>query len=311
MCKILFIYFNKKIYASAVLQYFFLFFLGLYNDMLENQEEFDDSVPKLLEYFFRRLQKPICLVAHNGNRFDFPVLQAELKRLNYSLSPDVVCADTLVAFRAICLSEKQAIALEAKENAEKEEVHDELLQPVKNSPITDDEIELLLSQDLESFTGIDDALITEVKETKNNPLTYTPKKEQVFKEILSPSQNEKTPQKTDTASNLNAKPNGRKRKSLDPTYLPKYQYQYNKKKIIPAKRNLFPEHDERSLEIHKITRFSLENLYNHFFHKSPDNSHYAEVDCTSLSKVCQKVSKSFLKWVDENSVAFSSIEALW
>lgn len=291
--------------------YLFFLFLGLYNDMLESQEEFDDSVPKLLEYFFRRLQKPICLLAHNGNRFDFPVLQAELKRLNYSLGSDIVCADTLVAFRSICLSEKQAVALEAKENAKKEEACEELVQQVKNGPITDDEIELLLSQDLESFTNIDDALLTEVTSTKCSPQIYTSGKEHVFNEILSPSQNEKTPQKTDTASNLNGKPNGRKRKVLDPTYLPKHQYQYNKKKNIPAKRNLFPEQDQQSLKIHEITRFSLENLYNHFFHESPDNSHYAEVDCMSLSKVCQKVSKSFLKWVDENSVTFSSIDALW
>lgn len=294
---------------------------GLYNDMLENQKEFDDSVPKLLEYFFRRLEKPICLLAHNGNRFDFPVLQAELKRLNYALGSDIVCADTLVAFRAICLSQKKAVAAENQrkndeaQKKEEEEMYFKLVKSRENVPISEEDIDTLLSEDLESFTHISDVLMC-VDENDLKPELIgnsSSEKKSDFKEFLSPTQNERTPQKNQTMPVLNGNGNVRKRKVTDPTFLPKNQYKYNKKKVIPAKRNLFPDNDQCSSppEIDKITKFSLQHLYNHFFCENPPNSHYAEDDCISLAKVCQKINKEFLQWVDENSVAFSAVGALW
>ena len=47
------------------------------------------------------LTKPICLLAHNGYRFDFPVLKAELNRTGENLCEDILCADTLEAFRSL------------------------------------------------------------------------------------------------------------------------------------------------------------------------------------------------------------------
>lgn len=28
-----------------------------------------------------RLEKPVCIIAHNGLRFDFPILQAEIQKI--------------------------------------------------------------------------------------------------------------------------------------------------------------------------------------------------------------------------------------
>jgi three prime repair exonuclease-1 len=44
-------------------------------------------------------RKPICLVAHNGNRFDFPILRREIESTCSSLPEDVLCIDSLAAFR--------------------------------------------------------------------------------------------------------------------------------------------------------------------------------------------------------------------
>lgn len=74
-------------------------------------------------YFVFRLQKPICLIAHNGTKFDFPIFNAEIAQLgkvtitafscshffieterNYCLfsskgfPQDVYCADSLEIF---------------------------------------------------------------------------------------------------------------------------------------------------------------------------------------------------------------------
>lgn len=262
-------------------------------------------MPKLLEYFFRRLQKPICLLAHNGNKFDFPVLQAELKRLNYSLGSDIVCADTLVAIRAICQSRKLA-----KANVLPREP--EVINLSKNIDIADEDIDSLLSEDMESFSTLQlpceedkasQPRLTDVSEDKIEINGIPPEKE--------PSQelDEKTPSKS---KNPISNPDGvkiRKRKILDPTYHPKNEY---KKRVLPVKRTLFPAEDvSPPPEVHKLTKFSLSHIYHFFFNKDPPQSHYAEVDCVTLSKVCQKIKEDFLHWVDDNNIAFSTIGALW
>lgn len=43
-----------------------------------------------------RLPTPICLVAHNGRRFDFPLLKAELARYDLNLQGEVLCVDSFV-----------------------------------------------------------------------------------------------------------------------------------------------------------------------------------------------------------------------
>ena len=51
---------------------------GLSNDLLENQGRFKPESVNLLKLFLENLPQPICLVAHNGSRYDYPLLQAEL-----------------------------------------------------------------------------------------------------------------------------------------------------------------------------------------------------------------------------------------
>ena len=53
----------------------------LYTDMLEYQSPFNNDVANIISSFLDRLNKPICLIAHNGNRFDFPILKSEIDRL--------------------------------------------------------------------------------------------------------------------------------------------------------------------------------------------------------------------------------------
>ncbi|VUZ57708.1 unnamed protein product [Hymenolepis diminuta] len=59
-----------------------------------------------LELFIRRLNPPICIIAQNGYRFDFPLLQAELLRVKYHSfdfldckENPVYCSDSLDLFK--------------------------------------------------------------------------------------------------------------------------------------------------------------------------------------------------------------------
>lgn len=75
---------------------------GLYNDHLEQMPSFQDVVP-LITGFLSSQPRPLCIVAHNGNRFDFPLLKAEVQAAGHTLpeDPDFLCADSLEAFRML------------------------------------------------------------------------------------------------------------------------------------------------------------------------------------------------------------------
>lgn len=62
---------------------------------------FDGAVVQSLQAFLSRQEGPICLVAHNGFDYDFPLLCTELQRLGAHLPQDTVCLDTLPALRGL------------------------------------------------------------------------------------------------------------------------------------------------------------------------------------------------------------------
>ncbi|CAH0718012.1 unnamed protein product, partial [Brenthis ino] len=72
---------------------------GLSNDFLCNQPIFKDKIKCINE--FLELPKPVCLVAHNGDRFDFKILNTEYADVEASLPDDLLCIDSMKAFREI------------------------------------------------------------------------------------------------------------------------------------------------------------------------------------------------------------------
>ena len=80
---------------------------GLSNDKLEKQARFDSNLVTSLASFLTRLHPPVCLVAHNGVKFDFPLLQAELFKANGSLLDGLLCCDSWLGANHIYI--KQSI----------------------------------------------------------------------------------------------------------------------------------------------------------------------------------------------------------
>ena len=52
--------------------------LGLDNFLLEECISFNEATGNLILAFMRRLKPPICVVAHNGEIFDFPLFRSEM-----------------------------------------------------------------------------------------------------------------------------------------------------------------------------------------------------------------------------------------
>ncbi|XP_059142836.1 three prime repair exonuclease 2-like [Physella acuta] len=71
----------------------------LHNDALEGQKSFACQAD-LISTFLTSLPQPVCLVAHNGNRFDYPLLVSEYLSAKKDVPKDILCVDSLEAFRA-------------------------------------------------------------------------------------------------------------------------------------------------------------------------------------------------------------------
>lgn len=63
---------------------------GLDNEQLEGCPTFEMVAP-LMERFLQVLPQPVCLLAYNGNGFDFPLLHAELQRCGVNFGPFLCC----------------------------------------------------------------------------------------------------------------------------------------------------------------------------------------------------------------------------
>ncbi|CAG9570602.1 unnamed protein product [Danaus chrysippus] len=72
---------------------------GLTNHCLKNQAIFKDKIRTINS--FLELPKPVCLIAHNGNRFDYKILLSEYLDANESLPTDLLCVDSLSGFRHV------------------------------------------------------------------------------------------------------------------------------------------------------------------------------------------------------------------
>ncbi|CAM4619213.1 three prime repair exonuclease 2 [Lepidochelys kempii] len=73
----------------------------------------DQAVAQALGGFLARQAPPLCLVAHNGYRYDFPLLRTELGRVGAELPPATGCLDTLQAMKELGLGGEGGYSLGA------------------------------------------------------------------------------------------------------------------------------------------------------------------------------------------------------
>ena len=111
---------------------------GLDNYNLTGQYKFDKSTGDLLNAFLSRLPFPVCLVAHNGNAYDFPLLKAEIVKAGAEFGPNIFCVDSYVGIKEIFKMDILHSSLLAecfnseKENIEEKEIVESELKAVQN-----------------------------------------------------------------------------------------------------------------------------------------------------------------------------------
>ncbi|EDW03162.1 three-prime repair exonuclease 1 [Drosophila grimshawi] len=74
---------------------------GLNNYILERESKLDENAAHIVLKFLEHLPPPVCLVAHNGWEFDFPIVRNVFEKLKLNSPPSILCVDSLRAFMEI------------------------------------------------------------------------------------------------------------------------------------------------------------------------------------------------------------------
>jgi len=248
---------------------------GLDNYNLTGQARFDKNTVDLLNNFLKRLPAPVCLVAHNGDEYDFQLLKSELENVEGELGQEIYCADSYVGFRHIFQAREDRVKINKNLEAERE-----LDREVK--AVT----ELMAAGEFDAEMDVD---ISE----ETNP---TKKRNGSGQEVLlnnlkiSKLENESTPKKRSMASD---EPQPIKLKQVQISSVWKSR-----------KRLKFPGPNSPP-------SYSLINIHKHLLGVVPSLSHGAEADCLALLRTSAMLGQEWVDWVNNNSYVFMDCMSMW
>ncbi|KAH8251188.1 hypothetical protein KR032_002186 [Drosophila birchii] len=249
---------------------------GLSNYLLERESKLDRESAQLIISFIKHLPAPVCLVAHNGWAFDFPIVRQAFDKLNLELPHSVSCVDSLRAFLEIDDKRfREESIIKVPGEAEPKD-HEEKLEPEPCKP----ENEILPHVE------------TETKEidwkTRNET---TPKRP-----ILTPSQaSAKRRQLSDEDDDLLDGQTPAKRTT--PDFRSRRQL-FSGLKCAETKR--FPPR----------LKYRLGSLYTSRFNRPAYNAHQAEADVAMLTKLIQHYGMDFLAFAEEQAIPFHEVKPL-
>lgn len=250
---------------------------GLSNELLQYERKFDENTFLLLKSFILQLQQPVCLIAHNGNKFDFPILKSHIVKLSETLPSTLLCCDSLQVFQDIeklkdlnCRILVNGFIMKTSETiceGELKIINEEILKVEQcvSEPTEESQIEMLEEEFL-SFANED------------------MKARQVM--------NEKTPHKPTKPQNKSAN-----HKNID---------DIRKRPHSNVRRELFPLEGKRWPK----GTFKLREIYKRFYNKYPQNSHDAEDDVITLLKCACACKNLFVEIVKSTSINFCDIKEL-
>lgn len=233
----------------------------------------------MIALFLQRLQSPTCLVAHNGNRFDFIILKKELEALNAQLPDNTYCIDSLPLFQAL-EQDRERKEKAVQENADNELADLELtaitaMEELEGSPST-----LSQMQKLNETTPQRSKITENYKKALRSYLDVTPstqdKPSETGRQRKSPPRSKRQlfPTEEGESSNSSSPPS---------TPVPTTQLSPGQ----PIKK-----------------RFRLCDVHERLLGEPPKISHYAECDVEALLKCAIAEGSDFVAYAEEHSVKF-------
>ena len=253
---------------------------GLDNYNLTGQDKFDKSTGDLLNAFLSRLPFPVCLVAHNGNAYDFPLLRAELVKAGAEFGPNIFCVDSYVGIKEIFkmdmgYSLAKCVKPKDTENIEEKEIVKNEMEAVK-SLLEAGEFDM--EMDIDRSKSIKFRKLLKKAEARNiNTLEM----------LIEKSKSEQTPPRSSSEPSRSIKI--MKKKQLHNRVL-----KYKKKLEFPASQS-----------------FSLINLHRQLLGYTPTSLHGAEADSLALMRITAVIGDKWLEWANDNCILFSEIKQMW
>ena len=247
---------------------------GLDNYNLSGQAIFERKTGELLNNFIAHLTTPLCLVAHNGDKYDFPLLKAELGKVGITLPSNTLCADSYLGIKEITNRKEEARHSETEHMMDKE--MDNEIAKIRHTPLEDIEYREIEKENLK--TPRKSLTIANSINACNVHKAFNPTLENI----------EITPNNRLTKLNCQEK-----RTQMQTTV----RIKCRKKLEFCAKEN--PK------------SYSLINLHHHLVGSLPTQSHGAEADCLTLLRTTAVLGMEWVQWVQDNSYLISNCQKMW
>jgi hypothetical protein len=126
----------------------------------------------MIELFLNQLQQPVCVIAHNGNRFDFPILKKQFQKFGSNILDRFLCCDSLQLFRKL---ESEKLKLEKYKMSEWKEIQESTSNDslLAQSDLDSDEIvEEFIKSELEEIEKIEKLELEKAEMNKFAPFVY-------------------------------------------------------------------------------------------------------------------------------------------
>ncbi|XP_031787436.1 uncharacterized protein LOC100114369 isoform X1 [Nasonia vitripennis] len=264
---------------------------NLWNDSLEHFKPFDKDTYNMIMLFINRLPGVICFVAHNGNRFDYPVFLSEIDKLQMTFPDRILCVDTLIAFK------------EFFSDAQPANMPPIPVVPIGVDEVDEEELEQLSKQDPNA--SLDDewndslcSVVDELEKVRTKDSVRTSLSCGNGKDVL------------DAITNKKQQADGKSSGSTTPKSSPKSMQAVNEKTpenqiIKNSRKTLNGVRKQLNFGNAKPKNFQLSTVYSHMIGCEAKNLHSAEGDCISmLTCVCQ-MGPHFAQWADYNAVSLN------
>ncbi|XP_031826503.1 uncharacterized protein LOC116424349 isoform X2 [Nomia melanderi] len=245
---------------------------ALSNENLENVKSFSCETYNLVNNFINQLKPPVCFIAYNGNKYDYPIFLWELENIGKYFSESILSVDMLHLVKDFFSMKKDSINQQNVAQGDKLTTCNTDINIMLNDgydQILSDVLDDIMSRSFEKKNQTSIFKNEENKSYPNNVLS-TPQTS-CYKKIQ--EINEKTPENQIIKhSNTNLK---------------------QRKAYAPRRLNFADT---------QPSNFKLTSIYKHIVGMDPVNAHNAEGDCISMIHCAVKLGNFFVDWADCNAV---------
>lgn len=264
---------------------------GLTNEILEQENKFDKNAMNTLESFLFQLQQPVCLIAHNGDKFDFPLLKKKHEKLEGTFPFTVKCCDSLPIFKKIDEMKTARI----KELLKNSYSLQQWTVANDNGLLLGADIEELMepSKEVKAESEGIDKIFQKIVKNELNMIEQENKKPIENDVKLIQAANETTPKALTKATNLQPRAQALNEARQPPT---------------ASKRELFPSTSSVNNDKRSKKSFKLREIYKRLFKAYPEHSHDAESDVITLLKCAGENKEDFVKLLNETCIDFKDVK---